>query len=66
MSFAKSSAFDRVVVDHHVVPAESVVMRFIFFIFKVATRMIYHPLKFLTTVLCCFLSYGSSVFWKPI
>jgi hypothetical protein len=33
-----------------------------FCIFKLATRMIYHPLKFLTTVLCSFSSYGSSLF----
>jgi hypothetical protein len=32
------------------------------YIFKVATWMIYHPLKFLTIVLCYFLSYGPSLF----
>jgi hypothetical protein len=32
------------------------------YIFKVATWMIYHPLDFLTIVLCYFLSYGPSLF----
>jgi hypothetical protein len=33
-----------------------------FCIFEVATRMIYRPLKFLTTVLCSCSSYGSPLF----